>query len=95
MALEAADGRSAIDLFRSRQSEVDVILLDMTIPGTPSREVVAEVRAIQPGVKVVLTTAYSREIATESFAGMQIDSFIRKPYRISELLEVLQSTLSR
>ena len=40
--LEAADGSVAINLLRANRGKIDVILLDMTIPGASSREFVAE-----------------------------------------------------
>ena len=39
---EAADGSTAIELLRANRGRIDVILLDMTIPGTSSQEVLAE-----------------------------------------------------
>src|SRR5258705_11531829 len=64
---------------RSRKDEIDVILLDMTLPGMSSHEVIAEAQRIRPDVKVILTTAYSREMAAPSFAAPQVKAFIRKP----------------
>jgi CheY-like chemotaxis protein len=60
--LEAADGSSAIDLLRSEGGKIDVILLDMTIPGGPSREVAAQAANTRPNIRVILTSAYSQEM---------------------------------
>ncbi len=92
--IEAADGSAAIDLFRGHKDRIDVILLDMTIPGTSSREVIAEAGRIGPGVKVILTTAYSREMATASLTAPQVRGFIRKPFRLAELVELLRDVLA-
>lgn len=56
---EAADGPSAIDLLRADGGKLDVILLDMTIPGASSAEVVAQAANAKPDIKVILTSAYS------------------------------------
>ena len=87
--LEAGDGCSAIALFRERSQDIPVILLDMTIPGSPSHEVAAEARRIRPDVRVILTTAYSREVAAAAFADVRIDGYLRKPYRIEDLVRTL------
>jgi PAS domain S-box-containing protein len=92
-ALQAEDGSIALDLFRAHP-EIDVILLDMTIPGLSSVEVLSEVRRIRADVKVILTTAYSYELAMRSFHPATAN-FIQKPYQFSELLKVLEDTLSR
>jgi CheY-like chemotaxis protein len=59
LVLEAANGNSAIDLVRANRDKIDVILLDATIPGASSAEIVAEAARGQPAVKVILTSAYS------------------------------------
>ncbi len=92
--IEACDGSVAIDVLRSKKSEIDVILLDMTIPGIPSREVIAEAQRIRPNVKVILTTAYSREMAARSFKAPQVKGFIRKPYQVGDLVHLLKDVLS-
>jgi PAS domain S-box-containing protein len=92
--LEAADGSSAVDLIRATQVGIDAILLDMTIPGASSDEVVAEAANIRPDIKVVLTSAYSQEMIEGPIRARQIRSFLRKPYRFEDLLETLHSSLS-
>ena len=62
----AGDGSAAVDLLRSHPGKIDIILLDMTLPGTPSREVIAEAQRTRPAVKIVLTSAYSRETVAQS-----------------------------
>jgi two-component system cell cycle sensor histidine kinase/response regulator CckA len=92
--IEAADGSTAIDLFRSYKDDVDVVLLDMTIPGASSQEVMLQARRIRPGIKIILTTAYSREMVALSPDGPQIDGFIRKPFQVGEVVRLLRDTLS-
>src|SRR5437868_2587438 len=64
--IEAANGKSGVDLFRASVSEVDVVLLDLTLPGMSGGEVLSELRRIQPDVKVVITSAYSESQALSS-----------------------------
>ena len=91
---EAADGSSAIDLLRTAGSKMDVILLDMTLPGASSQEIVAEAANAKPGIKVILTSAYSREIIATAINAPQIHSFIRKPFQLGDLLKMIRSSLS-
>src|SRR5262249_32748643 len=92
--LEASNGSAAIDLLRANAIKIDVILLDMTIPGASSREVVAEAAQTRPEARVVLTSAYSEEILTPAIAGSQICGFIRKPFQFEELVRTLRNALS-
>jgi PAS domain S-box-containing protein len=92
--IEAGDGRAAIDLIRNRDRAIDVILLDMTIPGASSQEVFAEAQRVRPEAKVIVTTAYGREAAGASLEDPQVKGFIRKPYQFADLVQVLKSALA-
>jgi PAS domain S-box-containing protein len=92
--LEAGDGGTAADLFQARHQDIQAILLDMTIPGKSSREVAGEARRIRPDVKVVLATAYSPKMVAESFAQVRLDGYLRKPYRIDDLVRMLSDLLA-
>ena len=84
--LEAPDGTEALTLIRRHKDSVTVVLLDITLPGATSREVLEEVRRVRPEVKVIVTSAYGPNKADASFTGMTIDSFLRKPYRLADLV---------
>ena len=86
--IEAADGSSAIDALHAHK--FDVILLDVTIPGASSDRVVAEVAEIRPETKVILTSAYSREMLTPTLNTAQVRGFIRKPFQFADLLKALR-----
>ena len=88
--LEAGDGPASVDRFRSNGEEIDVVLLDLTLPGMHGRDVLEELRRIRPYVKVIVTTAYSQESALKGITGQQPWAFIRKPYQLNELMTLLQ-----
>jgi nitrogen-specific signal transduction histidine kinase/CheY-like chemotaxis protein len=90
---EAGDGSLAIDLLRANGSKIDAILLDMTIPGASSREVLAEAAKIRPDIRVVLTSAYCQEMFSAATNGPQISSFIRKPFQLADLVKTLRRSL--
>ena len=92
--LEAADGSVAINLLRANRGKIDVILLDMTIPGASSREVVAEGANVRADIRVVLTSAYSEEMLTPLMSASQIRGFIRKPFQFVDLTQTLRNALS-
>jgi PAS domain S-box-containing protein len=91
---EAGDGLSAISLLRVNVGNIDLIFLDLTIPGASSREVVEEAVQVRPDIRVILTSAYSQEMANNMVSAPQIRSFIRKPFQLGDLLKTLESVLS-
>jgi CheY-like chemotaxis protein len=92
--IQASDGSSALKLIRADRDRIDAMLLDITLPGVSSREVFEEARRLRPDLVVILTSAYSQESATASFTGLTVEHFIRKPFHIEDLVNLLQDTLS-
>jgi DNA-binding NtrC family response regulator len=91
--LEASNGSIAIELLRGN-GKIDVILLDITIPGASSREVVADAAHVRPDIRVIVTSAYAQESLTPPLSASQICGFIRKPFQLGDLLQTLRSALS-
>ena len=91
--IEAADGEGAIEAVRDKGDSIDVMLLDLTLPGMPGTAVAAEAARIRPDLKIVLTTAYSRRAAGNALTAPQVKGFIRKPYEIRELTRLLGEIL--
>jgi PAS domain S-box-containing protein len=92
--LEAANGSAAIEVLCASGSRIDVILLDMTIPGPSNHEVVAEYARARSDAKVILTSAYSEEMVRKTMRVPQVRGFIRKPLHLGVLVEMLRNTLS-
>jgi two-component system cell cycle sensor histidine kinase/response regulator CckA len=90
--LEASDGSAALDVMRARKDDIDVLLLDITLPGTSSREVYDEARRLRPDLRVIVTSAHSRETASSSLAE-RIDYFIRKPFSLGDLIDMVRQAL--
>ena len=91
--IQARDGSSALELIRTRQDRIEAMLLDVTLPGASSREVLEEAERLRPDLVTILTSAYSHESIRASFAGLRAEHFIRKPYSIDDLVSLLQTTV--
>jgi PAS domain S-box-containing protein len=92
--VECRDGSSALEMIRVGKEHFDAMLLDITLPGVSSREVYEEAERLRPDLVVILTSAYSRESVAATFTGLTVEHFIRKPFRIDDLVNLLQDTLS-
>ena len=91
--LEAYDGNGAIQLIQDYADSIDVIFLDITLPGTPSRDVLDEAIEKRPGALLIITSAYPLKVAEETFSGVRIQHFLRKPYRLAELSAIIHPCL--
>jgi PAS domain S-box-containing protein len=92
--LEAADGSGALDLLRARGRKIDVIVLDLTIPGASSKEVVEAAAQIPPGIKVILISAHSEDTAKALLSMPVVKGFIRKPFQLIDLVQRVRAVLS-
>lgn len=92
--LEAPDGSSAINLLHSAANQIDLILLDATIPGASAAEVLAHAVRSRPDVKLILTSAYSQEMLPAPLSVLKVHGFIRKPFQVGELVKTLRSAAS-
>jgi PAS domain S-box-containing protein len=88
--MQASDGTAAMELIRTHKDDIDVILLDVTLPGRSSREVFEEVQRLRPGLKMILTSAYGKETVDATFAGSRVEYFIRKPFQLGDLMRMLE-----
>ncbi|HPP58697.1 MAG TPA: PAS domain S-box protein [Candidatus Hydrogenedens sp.] len=91
--ITAEDGLQAIQIYRDNQSQIDLVLLDMTMPQLDGEETFRELRRINPKVKVILSSGYNEKDVIERFVGKGLIGFIQKPYVLSTLLNTIHSTL--
>jgi two-component system cell cycle sensor histidine kinase/response regulator CckA len=91
----ASDGRQALEVFRQRHNEIDVVLMDMTMPHLSGDETFAQLRQIDPNVRVVMASGYSEHEATSHITSRNLAGFIQKPYRAADLVAKLRGLLER
>jgi two-component system cell cycle sensor histidine kinase/response regulator CckA len=87
--LTAGGGEEAIDTFRQRSDEIDAVILDMVMPAVEGREVFRKLQEIKPGVKVIVSSGYSRGEDAEDLIEQGARRFVQKPFRIADLVRVV------
>ena len=89
----ADDGLAAIESVRRHGQEIDVVLLDMTMPHLDGIETLHAMRRLRNDLEVVLTSGYSEQEASRRLEGQKAVGFIQKPYRPHELARTIAETL--
>lgn len=90
--LPAANADEALRVLSSKDA-VDVVLLDLVMPGLPARAMMERIRELRPEIPILLTSGYSEELMK---ASPRIDAragFLRKPYRRAELARALADAM--
>jgi len=92
--LTARSGEEAISLFRSRVGGIDLVILDMIMPGTGGGEVYDALRAMDPDVRVILSSGYSIDGKAREIMERGIREFLQKPFRMEDLSRKVRSVLA-
>ncbi len=90
--ITAYDGRDAIKIFKEN-SDVDFVILDLTMPNMDGEQCFYELRKLNPNIKVIVSSGFSELEVTQKFAGSGLAGFIQKPYKLSVLKEAIQKIL--
>ena len=91
--LVASDGSDAMELMRLHKDDLDAMLLDVTVPGMPSQEVLQDAYRIRPDLRIVVTSAYSKETVDARLSGLRAHHFVRKPFHLDDVLHLLRDTM--
>jgi two-component system cell cycle sensor histidine kinase/response regulator CckA len=87
--LQAVDGRHGTEVFSAHQSEIVVVILDMTMPEMNGEETFREIRRVRTDVPVILTSGYNEIEATRRFTSKGLAGFLQKPFTPKELAQRL------
>ena len=88
--LTAAHGREGLKIFQKCGDEIDCVILDLTMPEMGGEEVFRELRRLRKDVRVILSSGYNEQEVTQRFVGKGLAGFIKKPYRVANLHEILK-----
>ncbi|MHC1725622.1 MAG: PAS domain S-box protein [Syntrophobacteraceae bacterium] len=94
----ATEGSSAIDMYKEARSQgkpFDAVILDLTIPGgLGGKETIRYLLEIDPDVRAIVSSGYSNDPVMANFEEYGFRGFVSKPYRISDLSDVLRKVLN-
>ncbi len=89
--IEAGSGDEALLLLRGRISEIDGVLLDLSMPGMDGDALLSELRSFAPRLPVIVHSGHSLESTSERLAQWNIAGVLQKPYRAARLSEMVNA----
>jgi len=89
----ARDGFQALDIYKKLQNQIELVILDFTMPIMDGAEVFSELRMINPQVPVVLSSGFTEQDKLKWMLAKGLRGFIPKPYTQQKLLVQVRSTL--
>ena len=94
-ALDANEGVTALGLYRDQWRRIDVVMLDMEMPGQRGVDVLREMKRINPHVVAILCSGYVRDRSVEQLIADGFRAQLSKPYRIADLERVLNDVSAK
>jgi PAS domain S-box-containing protein len=91
--LTADSGPKAVDLYRKRKETIDLVLLDMIMPGMSGERVFQLLREMNPGVRVILSSGYNVNGQAMKILDGGYDGFLQKPIPLDELSRKIHEVL--
>jgi nitrogen-specific signal transduction histidine kinase/CheY-like chemotaxis protein len=87
-ALVAANGAAAMPILQAQHADIGLVLLDMTMPGMSTEEIVAAIRDLDPGLPILLNSGNtSSELVAELLKNGTVQGFLEKPYTLAQLTD--------
>jgi CheY-like chemotaxis protein len=94
MPTSATTCAEAVEIFRREHTRIDLVLVDMHMPDDSGLGFFADLKAIDPDVKALLTTGYDLEAYARQAHEAGMDGLLRKPYSMEALAERVEASLS-
>ena len=91
--LLAANGDQAVEMYKKKNRDIDLVILDMVMPGMGGEETFLKMKAINPCIRALLSTGYSQDGRVSEILNKGVKDFIQKPYDFNQLLAKLRQIL--
>ena len=92
--LVARSGQEAVDVYKNRPDDVDLVLMDMVMPGMEAGDTYDKLKSINPAIKVLLSSGYSLDQNAGAIIARGCNGFIQKPFNMKILQEKIDEILN-
>ncbi len=86
-------GEKGLEIFRSKESTISCILLDLTMPGWSGSKTLTEIRKVNKEVPVIIMSGYDIDDSSLKFSRKDISGYMHKPFQLATLLDMLQTVM--
>ena len=91
--ITAVNGENGLTAFTRLKDEVDLILLDLSMPGMGGAQTFTEIKKIDPNVKVIISSGFDKSEASQPLNCNGSTGFLQKPYDMIHLLTIIRKFL--
>jgi CheY-like chemotaxis protein len=91
--LTAADGERALEIYHQKQNIIDLIILDLMMPGMGGLKCLEKLVAADPHVKILIASGHPPNRSAQDFLEAGAKGFITKPYGLDRIVRAIQEVL--
>jgi len=91
--ITARDGKEALKVYRDNHDKIDLVILDMIMPGFSGGSTYDALKEIDPAVRVILSSGYSLNGQAAKILARGCNGFIQKPYMAADLSRKIKEVL--
>ncbi|MBN2688000.1 MAG: PAS domain S-box protein [Deltaproteobacteria bacterium] len=91
--IRAGSGREALAIFEEDRENIDLVILDMIMPGMGGKEVFERLKDIREDVKILLASGYSNKGDPEELLEKGCEGFIQKPFTLGPFSHIVREIL--
>jgi PAS domain S-box-containing protein len=93
--LPAISGKEALKIYQNKKDSIDMVILDMIMPGMGGGETYDNLKQINPDIKVLLSSGYSISGQAAEILERGCDGFIQKPFKLRQLSVKIREILDK
>ncbi len=89
----ASNGKEAVDMIRESDNRIDVTIMDMIMPVMDGQKAIETIRSFDAEMKIIASSGFVKDAENNRLESFNLSGFLHKPYKISELSQLLKATL--
>jgi CheY-like chemotaxis protein len=93
--LTAADGAQALEVYTERMRDIDLVILDLSMPKLSGQEVLQHIRQLNPAASVLISSGFYTDQAVAEVGKDGAAGFVGKPYRPDELARAVRDAIDK
>jgi CheY-like chemotaxis protein len=91
--LLAPDGETALEIYQKKEPYIDLVILDLIMPGMGGKRCLEELLKSDPGAKVLIASGSTPSGPDGRLLRAWTEGFVRKPFQVKELLDAIRQAL--
>lgn len=91
----AQSGEEALEIYRKQGNDIDLVILDLGMPGMGGRKAMNAILDIDREAKIIIASGYNADIRSQTDVLTGARAFINKPYRLTDMLGTVREILDK